>query len=228
MDDPTNELHAVLKAILWDNDGVLVDTECLFFEANRAFFGAVGMNLTADDFLTFFLCQDIGIWHRFRELGYSESEIIEARSRRNAMYSDQLVQASSLARPGIPELLRALNGRPRMGVVTSASQAHFDVIHRNLPMRPSFEFVLTAEQYAAPKPHPEPYLLALDRLGLPPEECIAVEDSPRGLQAANAAGLRCIVLKTELTRGYDFRDAFALVDSVPQLAGLLDDMQCDR
>jgi len=74
-----------------------------------------------------------------------------------------------------------------------------------------------SESYVNSKPSPEPYLLALQRLGLPAGECVVVEDSPRGLRAALAAGLRCIALRTVLTRHYDFPGAHRVVDDMAQL-----------
>jgi HAD superfamily hydrolase (TIGR01509 family) len=214
----------MLNAILWDNDGVLVDTEGLFYEVNRKFFRAFAIELTQEDFYKWFLCSDAGIWHRLRDRGYAEIEIDEARKRRNADYTAQLLSSAPLERPGIPELVRSLYGRVKMGVVTGASREHFDAIHRVSAMRHCFDLVLTAEQYKAAKPSPEPYLTALARLGLQPAECVVVEDSPRGLQAATAAGLRCVVLRTPLTGKHLFAEAFAVVDSIQELAVQLDRM----
>ena len=65
---------------------------------------------------------------------------------------------------------------------------------------------------------------ALSRLGFQPEECVVIEDSPRGLQAAVAAGLRCIVLRTPLTAQHPFSEAFAVVNTVDELATQLNRM----
>jgi beta-phosphoglucomutase-like phosphatase (HAD superfamily) len=104
-----------------------------------------------------------------------------------------------------------------MGVVTSSMGSHFELIHSRLDLLRHFRFVLTAEHYANSKPSPEPYLLGLQKLGLAPEQCVVVEDSPRGLQAATAAGLRCIVLRNALTRHYDFPGAWRIADDVDAL-----------
>ena len=96
-----------------------------------------------------------------------------------------------------------------MGVVTSANREHFDIIHRRLDLVRHFRFVLTAEDYRHTKPSPDPYLLGLKRLGLEAGQCLVVEDSPRGLEAARAAGIPCIVLRHELTLGHDFAGALA-------------------
>ena len=75
-------------------------------------------------------------------------------------------------------------------------------------------FVLTREDYTQSKPHPEPYLTAIERHDLQPSQCVAVEDSERGLAAATAAGVDCIVVLSQWTRDGNFDGALAVVDSI--------------
>jgi len=77
------------------------------------------------------------------------------------------------------------------------------------------------EDYLEAKPHPQPYLTALELLRLPAKNCIAVEDSARGLKSALAAGLRVVVIPNDLTRGSAFNGASAMLDSVTQLPEFL-------
>jgi beta-phosphoglucomutase-like phosphatase (HAD superfamily) len=98
---------------------------------------------------------------------------------------------------------------------------HFEAMHRNSGLTGFFEFVLTREDYQKSKPDPEPYLMALGRLRLPAHECVVVEDSERGLAAASAAGLRCIVIPSSLTRGGKFNGAAAILDNVFPLPSTL-------
>ncbi len=104
-----------------------------------------------------------------------------------------------------------------MGIVTSARRDDFYAIHRKLALLPYFEFVVMEGDYAKSKPYPDPYLVGLDRLGLDANQCLAVEDSPRGLQSAIAAGIDCVIIKSELTAGYDFSGASHIVESHEQL-----------
>ena len=78
-------------------------------------------------------------------------------------------------------------------------------------------FVLTASDYMHSKPHPEPYLLAVERSGCRTEECLVIEDSARGLMAATEAGLRCIVVPSEFTRGSKFAGAYTVLESLTEL-----------
>lgn len=209
----------MLKAILWDNDGVLVDTERLFFEANRALLAELGATLTAQGFVDNYLLSSRGSWDL---LGTpTDAQIAQWRAERNRRYVRLLAQAGELAMPGMPELIPRLAARLRMGVVTSAWRDHFDLIHARLPLRQHFEFVISGEDCVEGKPHPEPYLRGLAKLGLSADECVVVEDAPRGLAAARAAGLRCIVLRHPLLADQPFDGALAVVDSAAELEDCL-------
>jgi HAD superfamily hydrolase (TIGR01509 family) len=108
-----------------------------------------------------------------------------------------------------------------MAIVTSSLRSHFDVIHKTRPLEKYFDFVLTREDYKKSKPHPEPYETAVRRFGLPVEHCIAIEDTERGMKSAQAAGLRCIIVPNEFTRGCPFEGAVAVLESIHRLPALL-------
>jgi HAD superfamily hydrolase (TIGR01509 family) len=210
-----------IKGILWDNDGVLVDTEHLFYEVNRALLQEQDIDLSEDDFYRWYLAANCGAWHLLAARGVTEHQIAALRAERNARYSLRLAAEGVSAMAGIADLLGRCTARVPMGVVTSANRDHFDIIHARLDLRRHFQFVLTAEDYQYSKPSPEPYLKGLARLGIAAADCIVVEDSPRGLAAANAAGLRCIVLRHRLTRQCRFAGAAQVVDSMEELSDLL-------
>ncbi|MBI3285067.1 MAG: HAD family phosphatase [Burkholderiales bacterium] len=209
--------------ILWDNDGVLVDTERLFYQANRELFAEFGIELTPQHFFDWFLVENYGAWHLLSGQGVSDEQIRQLRAERNRRYSARLHLENSLAIEHIAPVLAELARQARMGIVTSASRQHFDIIHAKHELLQHFEFVVAEEDYVESKPSPEPYLLGLQKLGLPPEQCLVIEDSPRGLQAALAAGLRCLVIRSELTRGHQFAGAHQVVDSVPELLMAIQD-----
>ena len=209
-----------VKAILWDNDGVLVDTEHLYRDATREILGGIGIHVTDEQYREMFLRKNHGAWHLAAERGYAEPAIDEMRSRRDQRYADMLA-ARNHAIAGVEDVLAQLHGRFAMAVVTSSQRRHFDIIHAATGFLRYFDFVLAREDYANSKPYPEPYLAAIARLKLDAAECIAVEDTPRGLIAATGAGLRCIVIPNALTLGGDFAAAHKVIDSVRELPHLI-------
>ena len=200
----------MVEAILWDNDGVLVDTEWIFYESTRTILAAIGIELSLEQFLDVSMRQGRSAFDLAAEKGCDSRHVANLKRQRDLLYSEMLHQHARVL-PGVPETLQALHGRLRMAVVTSSQRQHFDLIHSNIGLTRYFEFVLAREDYGRTKPSPEPYLLALNRLNLKADHCVAVEDSERGLAAALAAGLRCLVIPNEMTRGCSFPGATAIL-----------------
>ena len=202
-----------IKAIFWDNDGVLVDTEHLYFDATRQVLARIGVELTEDEYRELFLHQGRGAWHLAEQRGVAPRDIERLRDERNALYA-RLLDGPPRLIDGVTDVLEALHGTYVMGVVTSSRKDHFDVIHRSTGVLKYFDFVLTAGDYTRVKPAPDPYLLAVDRSGVDPDCCIAIEDSERGLEAASLAGIRCLIVPSRLTRRCRFEGAHRVLTSV--------------
>jgi HAD superfamily hydrolase (TIGR01509 family) len=211
----------VTKAIFWDNDGVLVDTERLYFLATQRTLAAAGIPLTREQYVELFLVQGRGAWHLAAEAGHPPSEVERLREERNRLYGSYLDEGD-LVIDGVRDVLEALHGSYAMAVVTSSRRDHFAAIHRRTGLLEYFQFALTEGDYARNKPHPDPYLLAVERSGFRKEECLVVEDSARGLIAAREAGVRCIVVPSDLTRGSDFTGAYRVLGRIGELIGALE------
>jgi HAD superfamily hydrolase (TIGR01509 family) len=206
----------MVKAILWDNDGVLVDTERLYFAASRQILATIGITLTREMYTDLFLIRGKGAWHLAEEKGLSRHELDRLRDERNALYGKMLLQERVIIE-GAREVLDALYGRYTMGIVTSSRKDHFELIHRSSDLLKYFDFILTADDYTNFKPHPEPYVRAVERSGFSKDECLAVEDSERGLRSATGAGIRCFVVPTELTLGGDFSQADKVLTNIREI-----------
>ena len=200
----------MFEAILFDNDGVLVDTEALYFRANREALATVGVVLEETTYVEYFLRQGLGAWHLAEARGVSPEGIAELRAARDRRYF-QLVEEAEILIPGVADLLPRLGARFRMAIVTSSEPEPFARTHARTGLLPHFELVLTRVDYTSSKPDPEPYLCAVARLGLSPARCLVIEDSERGLRAAKAAGLSCWVIPSGLTAGGDFLAADAVL-----------------
>lgn len=201
-------------AILFDNDGVLVDTEGLYFRANREVLAGVGVELSEGDYVELFLREGLGAWHLAEARGHSAQSIEALRAARDRRYFE-LVDEEEILIPGVADLLPRLASRYRLAIVTSSEPGPFARTHARTGLLPHFELVLTRADYQQSKPDPEPYLTAVARLGALPARCLVIEDSERGLRAAKAAGLSCWVVPSQLTAGSCFDAADAVL---PDLA----------
>jgi HAD superfamily hydrolase (TIGR01509 family) len=208
------------RAIFWDNDGILVDTERLYFTATRQTLERAGITLTQPRYVQLFMVESSGLMQVARESGLTDAERERVREERDALYADLLTR-TPLVMPDVDDVLRRLHGHYVMGVVSSAYREHFDLIHSRSGLLPFFDFTLTGEDCAAVKPDPDPYLRAIARSGMDPAHCLAVEDTERGLRAAKAAGVRCAVLPNPLIADGDFRDADAVLSHLGDVMALL-------
>lgn len=203
----------MFKAIFWDNDGVLVDTEPIFFDATKTILARCGVELTEQ----FFIDQCLKLnTSAFNLLDPKKHNIDSLRDERDLLYMNYLKKSAPL-RPGIENVLTSLHGRLKMGVVTSSWKDHFDEIMSSSGLRKYFSFFITADDVDNHKPHPEPYLKALMLTGFEPHECLVVEDTERGVTAAKAAGLTCFAVPTPLSKGNDFSKADKVLGNISEL-----------
>jgi HAD superfamily hydrolase (TIGR01509 family) len=214
----------MIEAVLWDNDGVLVDTETLFFETTRAAFARLGLDLTREVWGKLYLGEGKSSREIAAFLGGDSSRIQPVLDERNQRYRQVLEQAPPV-RPRVRETISRLSGRVRMAMVTGCYRDLLGLMHRSSGLLECFDAIVTGDQCPHPKPHPALYLAGLKALGLKPERCIAVEDSPRGLAAARAAGVACVVVPTELTRELAFVGALSVE---PDVSGVLQYIQRER
>ena len=125
------------------------------------------------------------------------------------------------SRPPRPPLSSAAAPAKRMALNSSGGSslsAHFEIIHKRSNLLHLFDFILTREDYGKSKPDPEPYLLALANSRQAIKDCLVIEDSPRGLAAAKAAGLDCWVIPSDETSGQDFSSADSVLGSIEEVA----------
>jgi HAD superfamily hydrolase (TIGR01509 family) len=205
-----------MKAILWDNDGVLVDTEGLYFETTRDAMAELGIALREADFVEYSLRRGVWGFDLAHERGHDALVVAHARGRRNARYSERLRGGVELI-PGVAAALATLSGFARMAVVTSSQPDNFALQHARTGIRDRFELVLTGADFTRFKPDPEPYLLAASRLGVAPKDCLVIEDSERGVVSAVRAGMRCVAIPRGLSLAGDFAGAWRVLESIEQV-----------
>jgi len=210
----------MIKAVFWDNDGVLVDTEKLYYRANKETFAKMDIDLTEELYIEFFLKKALGTWHLAEAKGYNKEQIAAFHVERDELYS-HLLSTEMKVINGAEETLQKLHGKFKMGIVTSSKKNHFEIIHNKTNLLKYFDFVLASEDYEKSKPAPDPYLKAVEISGFRKEECIAIEDSERGLKAALSAGIECYVIPTELTKYCDFNGAKKILSNISEVAGEL-------
>ncbi len=210
----------MFKAIFWDNDGILVDTEPLFFKATSCILKDFGVTLTEDMYTHNQLKRNTSAFDLVKDKGINEEIILKARKERDSLY-EKFLKSEVLIINGVKETLEKLNKKFLMGIVTSSLKVHFDIIMKSAGIKNYFDFFIMAEDTEKHKPHPDQYLLALRRTKLSPAECLVIEDTERGVVAAKKAGLTCYAIPTELSRANDFSLADKVLNSIIELPDIL-------
>jgi HAD superfamily hydrolase (TIGR01509 family) len=186
-------LGVMIEAVVFDMDGVLIDSEPVWEEVRRGLVAERGGRWLPDtqDRL---MGMSTGEWSAYMsqdlEVGLTPDEVakavIDAMADRYAAHLPLM--------PGAVEAVTALAARWPLAVASSAPQSLIEVVLDASGLRPSFKAALSSERVARGKPAPDIYLAVVDRLGVLADKCAAVEDSSNGLRSAAAAGLAVIAV----------------------------------
>ncbi|OFW28688.1 MAG: hypothetical protein A3H97_14800 [Acidobacteria bacterium RIFCSPLOWO2_02_FULL_65_29] len=198
-----------VAAVVFDFDGVVLDSETPEFESHRRIYERCGVALTVDEW-----CNKIGVWAegdddrwamqlRERCTSAPEPEAYHAEKRRVFL---EILPREPMR--GIRELLETLTAAGVLAAIASTSPARWVVpAVEGLGLRPTFGAIVTGDEVARRKPAPDVYLEAARRLGVDPTRSIAIEDSGPGITAAKAAGMKAIAIPHWLTERHDLRAA---------------------
>jgi HAD superfamily hydrolase (TIGR01509 family) len=209
----------VKKYILFDHDGVLVDTELWYFKAGERALADIGLAVDRDQYLLD-MSQGLGTWTQAKAAGVDERTINRQRAVRDAYYQEYL-RTEVIEIDGVVDALAELSQYVRMAIVTTAKRADFELIHQERQITPYMDFVLVREDYTLAKPHPEPYLAGLKRFGAAKDETLVVEDSSRGLSSAVAAGIDCAIVYNDFTKSHDFSRARYQIEALAELKDIV-------
>ena len=207
------------KYVLFDHDGVLVDTEFWYYKAGERALADIGFTLDKDQYLRG-MSQALGTWEQARTAGIDEESISRQRVVRDIYYQEYL-RTEAIEIEGVVDALAELSKYVRMAIVTTAKGVDFEIIHEKRQIRQFMDFVLVREDYKLAKPHPEPYLTGLRRFGATKDETLVVEDSSRGLNSAVAAGIDCAVVYNDFTKTQDFSQASHRIETLRELKDII-------
>ena len=182
-----------IRAVIFDMDGVLTDSEPLINAAAIAMFKEKGLTVQPDDFLPFVGAGEERYVGGVAEKYHFPLDAAAAKQRTYEIYLD-LVPIQLEAFPGVNDLILTCRGAGlRVAVASSADQIKVFANLQKIGLPPeAWDAVVTGELVEHKKPAPDIFLLAAQTLGVTPRECVVVEDAANGIQAAKAAGMRCI------------------------------------
>lgn len=182
------------RAVLFDFDGVIADTENHHVAAWQRTLAAIGWELSDESAARAVEVDDrVFLADLFRQRGIEGGDV-EGWARKKQSLMRMLLADAPRVYPGVAPLVGRLRGRVALGVVTTTWTENVIAVLQTAGLRDAFRLIVGKEDLTAPKPDPECYLRALSGLGLGAVDVVAMEDSPTGLAAARAAGIRAVAV----------------------------------
>ena len=191
----------MIKGVLFDMDGVLVDSEAFMCEAAIKMFGELGLKVVPADFQPF-----VGMGENKYLGGVAEHygvkiNIAEAKARAYEIFGI-IVQGNLSPLPGVHEFIAECRKKGfKLALATSADPVKMNVNLKEIGLSAKvFDSIITGQDVENKKPFPDIYIKAAEMIGLKPEECLVVEDAVSGIKAAKAAGCKCLAVTTSFER----------------------------
>lgn len=191
----------MIRGVLFDMDGVLVDSEPFICKAAIMMFREMGLKVTPDDFIPF-----VGMGENKYIGGVAEKygltvDITQVKARTYQIYKT-IIKGTLTPLPGVTQFIAKCRKLGlRLAVATSADLIKMEANLNETGLPASlFNATVNGLEVENKKPHPDIYKKASERLGLKPEECLVVEDALSGIKAAKAAGCRCLAVATSFDK----------------------------
>lgn len=181
------------RAVLWDMDGTLIDSEEFHWQAWREAMAAEGVAITREQFLSSFGQRNDSIIPQWLGARCTPELVARIGDAKEKLYRQQIREKGISPLPGVNDCVHMLHESGwSQAIASAAPRANVELVLEVLSFASFFQALVSAEDVRKGKPDPEVFLTAAARLGVPSERCIVVEDAVAGIQAAGAAGMRSI------------------------------------
>lgn len=184
----------MLKAVLFDMDGVIIDSEPIHYQLSKLYYRELGLNITDEEYNTFVGIGDKEIFTRLKEkygLKQKVDELVNTYQQRYIEHLKSIKDGKPIS--GVDILIKDIHRRGlRLALGSSASRRSIEAVLKYFKLRKYFDVVVSGCEVERSKPFPDIYIEAAKKLTVDPSECIVIEDSSNGVRAAKHAGMKCI------------------------------------
>jgi beta-phosphoglucomutase family hydrolase len=209
----------MLKAVIFDMDGVIIDSEPIHFKVEKRLFEDLGLAISDDEHHSFVGTTSRWMWSYIKDKYNLDQSIEELVQMEATSYIDHLSsQKDEKPIPGVVDLIQELHGNNvRLAVASSASVRNIDIVLKMFNLEKLFEARVSGDEVRNGKPAPDVFLHCAKISGLRPCECIVIEDSKNGAEAAKAAGMMCIGFKNPNSGEQDLSATDIVIHSFSEL-----------
>ncbi len=182
-----------MKLIIFDLDGVLLDSEPLYMAMNQKLFKTLGVNISVEEYHSFVGISATTMWTIIKAKAHLPQSAEELKAVEKELKYKTLNETPLVPTEGVVEFLEKLKaGRYTMAIASSGLRKNIDTILNKLNVKGYFDLIVSGEDVVKGKPEPDIFLKVSNHFGLKPEDCIVIEDSKNGVLAAKAAGMTCL------------------------------------
>lgn len=208
------------KCVIFDMDGVIVDSEPIHQECERNMFRMFGITVSKEEHNTLVGTTDETIWSQLKATHRLSVSVSEAIKLKKTLYMHYLKNEARIAPiPHVSTLIAALNKNGfLLALASSSPMEQIQYILHKLRLTHYFKTIVSGEDVNKGKPDPEIFLKAASSIGVDPSSCVVIEDSFNGVSAAISAGMKCIGYRSPHSGNQDLSKAHAIVDSFEELS----------
>lgn len=201
------------KAVIFDMDGVLIDSEPAYFEMNKKIFKEFGIKMDAQDYGMLVGMASVPMWTMLKEKYNLQNEVSDFLNyEKKRMY--EILDSEFISEPmeGVVSLLsELLKKNCRLGIASSSCRENIEFVISKLGLKFFFEFIAAGDEVLNGKPSPDIFLKIAEKFNASPRNCFVIEDSKNGITAANSAGMRSIGFKNGNSNYQDLSNADILI-----------------
>jgi HAD superfamily hydrolase (TIGR01509 family) len=202
------------KMVIFDMDGVLIDSEGFYKEINYQYFEELGVDITDEEYESFIGISASLMWDYIKKKGNVLEEVATLKKGEKERKYKYLTQKPLAPMPGILSLLEKLKEQNySLSLASSSDRKNIEVIVQKLDIASYFNYIVSGEEVQNGKPAPDIFLKAATQVNVAPKDCYVIEDSNNGARAAKAAGMQCVGLRSPNSGQQDLSMCDLIIDS---------------
>lgn len=207
-----------MKAVIWDMDGVLIDSEPIYYKIYQEIFKRINITVSFEEFTKYMGLNDSKIWEIIKgknNLTQSVAWLLQLQKDAERYYfqNNDLEPINGV----VPLLNELLANGIRIGLASSSTIEHIELITSKLNISDHFIIKMSGDMVKKGKPEPDIFIEAANRLAVVPSHCVVIEDTENGLKAAKNGNMKCVGFQNKNSGNQDLSGADLIVDSLTDL-----------